>query len=327
MNASLYSVNATAILRHFNGLTVWQRRHERAPHKPLLALWAIGRCLRGCARLVDYKTVHTELGALLKKFGPSRQNYKPQEPFWRMQKDGIWQVPSAEQVRVQSNGSVAPTELRKLGIVGGLTTPIHELFRRDSAKALEVAHLLLDAHFPETLHRAILEETIGDCLFDTNRVADSKVELDKSELLKSTYVRRRRNPKFRRKILETYAFRCAVCEFSLEFPNGTWPALEAAHIMWHSCLGPDDTNNGISLCVVHHELFDWGAFTILPDSLRVVVSRALLRRKSRDSIRQFHGSPLSVSAKHTDDRPADAFLNWHARNVFKDNRLPEMKAG
>ena len=323
MNASPYSLDATEILRNFIGLTVWQRRHERAPHKPLLALWAIGRCLRGDDRLVEYKTVHTELGTLLKKFGPLRKNYKPQEPFWRMQKDGIWQIPKANQVSVQSNGSVAPTELRKLGIVGGLTESVHELFRRDSAKALEVAHMLVGAHFPETLHSAILEETMGDYRFATNRVADSKVKPEKSELLKSTYVRRRRNPEFRKKILETYSYCCAVCGFSLEFPNGSWPALEAAHIKWHSCLGPDDTRNGISLCVVHHELFDWGAFTILPDSLHVKVSRALLGQKSKDGIREFHRGPLSVSAKHMVDRPADEFLNWHARNVFKDFRIPE----
>ena len=37
----------TEIKEKFDAITVWKRGGERAPHKPLLALYAIGRALRG----------------------------------------------------------------------------------------------------------------------------------------------------------------------------------------------------------------------------------------------------------------------------------------
>jgi len=43
-------------------LNVWRRGDQRAPHKPLLLLYALGRCLRGEDRLNLYKVVHIKDG-------------------------------------------------------------------------------------------------------------------------------------------------------------------------------------------------------------------------------------------------------------------------
>jgi putative restriction endonuclease len=53
----------------FNTITVWQRGGERAPHKPLLALCAIARLLRGERRMIPYAEIDRELGRLLMEFG------------------------------------------------------------------------------------------------------------------------------------------------------------------------------------------------------------------------------------------------------------------
>ena len=45
------------ITRKFESLRVWQRGDERAPHKPLLILYAIGRLLQGAQRLLPYSEV------------------------------------------------------------------------------------------------------------------------------------------------------------------------------------------------------------------------------------------------------------------------------
>jgi putative restriction endonuclease len=47
-------MNPDEIRDRFNNLTVWRRGGERAPHKPLLALYAIARLLRGEPRMVEY---------------------------------------------------------------------------------------------------------------------------------------------------------------------------------------------------------------------------------------------------------------------------------
>lgn len=305
------------LLRHFDNLTIWQRRNERAPHKPLLALWAIGRCLQGQGRLIEYDEIHKALLVLLRTFGPPRKTYRPQEPFWRMQKDQIWEVTRAHRVPEQSNGSVSPSSLRELNVRGGFPSSLYNSFRRHPNLALKVASQLVDSHFPETMRFAILEATLGDLAYDVAPIATQIIRDKHSPLLDSALTRRRRNPKFRRRILREYGYKCAVYSYSFEYPVGHWPALEAAHIRWHSHHGPDDSENGLSLCVLHHELFDWGIFTVEPESLRIVVAKTLLDRIPESPITALHETSLQTLPKRISDRPASEHLNWHTRNVFR----------
>jgi putative restriction endonuclease len=55
----------------------------------LLALYAIGRVLCGEPRMVPYAQVDRDLGKLLMEFGPRRQSYHPEYPFWQLQNDKL----------------------------------------------------------------------------------------------------------------------------------------------------------------------------------------------------------------------------------------------
>jgi putative restriction endonuclease len=61
-------MNADELRLRFNSLTVWRRGGERAPHKPLLVIYAIARLLRGKTRMVEYAEVDRDLGKLLLEF-------------------------------------------------------------------------------------------------------------------------------------------------------------------------------------------------------------------------------------------------------------------
>ncbi len=63
------------IRSRISGLKVWKRGDQRAPHKPLLLLYALGRCLRGEDRLISYETVDKDLKKLLHEFGPPRKSF------------------------------------------------------------------------------------------------------------------------------------------------------------------------------------------------------------------------------------------------------------
>jgi len=72
-------------------------------------------------------------------------------------------------------------------------------------------------------------------------------------------------------VLSAYDYACAVCGFALR--QGNEPvALEAAHIKWHEARGPDLVRNALSLCALHHRLFDKGAFAVSP-GMRVIVAK------------------------------------------------------
>ncbi len=58
-------------------IKMWQRGGERAPHKPLLLLYALGRLTRGEPRQMSYADVKDDLTDLLNEFGPARHKQEP----------------------------------------------------------------------------------------------------------------------------------------------------------------------------------------------------------------------------------------------------------
>jgi putative restriction endonuclease len=104
-----------------------------------------------------------------------------------------------------------------------------------------------------------------------------------------------------------------VCGFDLRI--GLTPAgLEAAHIQWHHVGGPDIESNGLSLCALHHKLFDLGAFTVEQSEHRVVFSQHAISGMAGEL--QFHGRAIHPP-QHADLLPEPEFLAWNVKNVFK----------
>ena len=257
------------ILILFQSLTVWSSGTKRAPHKPLLALWAIGRCIGGRDRFAPYETAAPELETLLRNFGPYRPVYHPEQPFWRLQKDKVWEIDRPNLVRpLTSSGDAHVSKLKNYNIHGGFTESVFEAFCNNQDWAFTVARILLDSHFLTTLHDEILAAT-GILAPAPNTKDEKELNQDKIEEIRLEYEnsrRLKRDEKFRSKVLLAYDNQCAVCEFSVRIDEHPI-AIEAAHIQWHTALGPADTNNGLSLCALHHKLFDKGVFTLLPSEL------------------------------------------------------------
>ena len=51
---------------------------------------------------------------------------------------------------------------------------------------------------------------------------------------------------------------------------------ETAHIKWFQPRRSDVGQNGLSLYSRHHEMFNLGAFTVLPEAQRILFSRHLM---------------------------------------------------
>ena len=62
-------------------ITVWKRGAQRAPHKPLLLLYALARSLRNSDRFIPYTEIDKKLKQLLMDFGPSRKKLSPGIPL------------------------------------------------------------------------------------------------------------------------------------------------------------------------------------------------------------------------------------------------------
>jgi putative restriction endonuclease len=151
-------VTPTEIKEKFDAITVWKRGGERAPHKPLLALYAIGRALRGEPRMVEYAQVDSDLRKLLIEFGPRRKVLSSRISVWHLQTDGLWELSDTRDL-VKRTGSNSPTKITLLSnnVQGAFPPEVFDELTRNNGLAREIVQDLLDAHFPETIHRDILD--------------------------------------------------------------------------------------------------------------------------------------------------------------------------
>ena len=281
-----------AIQERFRNLTQWRRGAHRAPHKPLMALYALGRLQRGDPRLIPYAVLDSALKELLAEFGPRNAPHGTHYPFWRMQRDQVWEVLSNTPLSVRARGDVSKGDLLDSHATGGFPEAVYRVLRRDPALVLAITQDLLQANFPDTLHDDILQ-AVG--ISDQGRA--------------------RRDPQFRERILRAYEYRGAVCGFDVRLKHVP-VALEAAHIKWHQAGGPDSEVNGLALCALHHKLFDCGAFTLSANHEILVSDRAHGGTGFADWLLRFHGRKIQPPQRRI-YLPDEDFRTWHVSEVFK----------
>ncbi len=292
-------------LRRVENIRVWRRRGQRAPHKPLLLLLALGRVQRGKRRLVHYEEVDKLLGKLWRHFGRPDGTLHSEYPFNFLREDGLWEVrASADPEQLKGRGGwIHHAQLVRHDASGGFPSADQQLLRTDPGLVDEAARRLLNDHFPPSWHDAI-RDAVG-----LTRSAGSQA----SARMSST-----RDPAFRHAVLRAYERRCAVCGFDVRLDRD-FVGLDAAHIRWPSHGGPDEVPNGLALCVLHERMFGWGAIGLEPDSghFRVVVSDEL--NGQGPGFRQLvdcHGRPLREPQRDA-QRPAPRFVEWHRGEVFR----------
>jgi putative restriction endonuclease len=230
-------------------------------------------------------------------FCPPKQSCHPQYPFWRLESDGLWELPDAENLtRRRSSSDVPKTELLRNNIHGGFKQDVFQLISSDRRFLTEIVTDILNATFPASIHGDILQA----------------VGIDLEETAARAQVR---DPYFRDRVLRAYEYQCAVCGFNVRIGDSL-VALEAAHIKWHQAGGPDSEENGIALCTLHHKLFDRGAFTISEEMRLKVSERAHGTLGFQEWLMKFHGHAIRPPQRQA-YYPGSVFVDWHVREVFK----------
>ena len=251
---------------------------------------------------MPWSRVDEQLGALLAEFGTSstKGSSSAAYPFTRLRSDGVWEL-----TREVPNDNIGP--LNASPIEGHFTADIERELQDNPESVSSVARALVDSQFPLTIAPDVLV-AVG---LDPDVVFGSAA----TELTSS---KRKRDAHWRRRIVESWDRSCAFCGFDgslLGAPVG----IEAAHVRWFNFGGPDDLDNGLALCSLHHKLLDRGAIG-MRDSGTVVVSenftaagevgRAVYSLHGRE-LRPRPGTPL----------PAIDHVRWHSTEVFKGEPL------
>ena len=298
-------VDRMDFLGRIRKLNVWRAGGERAPHKPLLLLLALGRLQRGKGRLAPFEEIEGPLTQLLRRFGPPRKAQHPINPFQRLCNDGLWEVPRADSVARTASDDFKKTDLIRKRIEGGLLEADYRRLLGNAQLVAQAAQLLLQGHFPVSLHDEI-RDAVG--LRTDWAVRDAPAAT--------------RDPAFRTAVLRAYERRCAVCDYDIRLGDQLL-GLEAAHIKWHAAGGPDQVNNGLALCGLHHKALDRGAWGLEPLSrgFRILVSSDVYgRSEALRLLRDFHGRPLRQPLL-THDLPLAEYALWHHEQVFRPPAL------
>lgn len=284
-------------------LRQWSRGGSRAPHKPLLLLYALGRFQEDAGSELSYSAVEADLAQLLVEYGPPNKT-TPAYPFHHLVSDGVWEVRTD---RGPGSPGSGVRDLRETGAVGRLDPQLRAALRREPALLGRIAQVLLDLHFPPSLHGDLCE-AVG-----------LRLEPVENALLPDR--RRQRDRRMRELLLTAYEYRCAFCGYDGRI--GAVPVgLEAAHVRWWAFDGPDDVDNGLCLCSLHHKLFDKGVLGI-GDGHRILVSQRFVGHSpvAHQHVIALAGRP--ILGPQPGARPVAASHRvWHTSQVFHGTPRP-----
>ncbi|MGW7547195.1 phosphorothioated DNA-binding restriction endonuclease [Streptomyces sp. NPDC054770] len=249
-------------------LRQWSRDGVRAPHKPLLLLYALARFQADAEGELRYTAVEADVKQLLAEYGPAHGS-TPAYPFHHLASDQVWEVRTD---RGAGSPGTGVRELRASGAAGRLAPDLRAALQREPSLLGRMARVLLDLHFPPSLHQDLCE------------VLGLELELAETADTPAAPGQRRRDRRMRELVLTAYEYQCAFCGYGGML--GTVPVgLEAAHVRWWAYDGPDDVDNGLCLCSLHHKLFDKGVLGI-GDGHRILVSQRFVGRSpaARDHV-------------------------------------------
>jgi putative restriction endonuclease len=277
---------------------------RRAPHKPLLLLWLLGRFAEFGSTAVTYQEAELPVSRLINDFGPpvtstARAKERAAMPFVHLERE-LWDLRDTGGAAVGPDTAERGSVLRRLGAHGRLH-PAVEVALAEPGTLAAAVRLLLEEHFTPALEGPICEAAgLDETLYGAAPAAGGP---------------RRRRAGFAEEVLRAYAYACAFCGF--DGMLGRSPVgLQAAHVRWHSQEGPDEVANGLALCTLHHTLFDLGVLGLLP-GLRIQVSELYSARgPAGGAVHALHGQQVTPPQR---GRPAPAaeFVLWHGRQVFK----------
>jgi putative restriction endonuclease len=278
-------------------IRTWKKGSQRAPHKPLLLLLALGRVQRGEPRWVHFTQVEEKLRQLLMIYGPDRGSHQPELPFWHLQSDGLWEIPGGDELEKRKGKQLPLVAEMRRAATGGFSKDIYDELRANPELLRRTVRTLLDEHFPVSYHEDLLT-AVG------------------LELTDSRVGRARRDPSFRDQVLNAYGYQCAVCGLA-PILDGVSTALEAAHIRWHSHGGPSTIENGLCLCPLHHKGLDLGVLGISKDRRVLISSRLHGGEATEESFGRYHHQLLRRPV-HGHPPVQTEYVRWHTQQVFKN---------
>jgi len=297
------------------------RAHGVAPHKPLLLLAVIELIGRGQIR--DNKIpLSPDLAETFIKYWSKVTDRKPNIalPFFHLKSDGFWHFhPNAgyEKALDVADRITAISRLREViahvSLDDDLFVLLTDASNREIIRQTLIYVYLLD--FKGEIEGLIAE---GKQITEYEQALINEVEQPFSPQKSTAPIPAEspiRSAGFRQAIMGLYDYTCAVCRLRIVTMDGE-SATDAAHIIPFRISKNDDVRNGISLCKLHHWVFDKGLIS-LSTTYQVLVSPLMSdRRPTEWLLTELQDKSIMLPEQ---DRlyPAQDALSWHREAVLR----------
>lgn len=124
-----------------------------------------------------------------------------------------------------------------------------------------------------------------------------------------------RSAAFRRVVLRSYDYQCAVCGLRIVLPDIPSP-VDAAHLVPWSESHDDSPNNGMALCKLHHWALDASLISPTLDMQWRVSQLLDARRNSEHELTRFDGLPMLLPRKEKFYPDLDA-IQWRLARLTR----------
>ena len=297
------------------------RAHGVAPHKPLLLLAVIELIERG--QIQENKiSLSPDLAETFIKYWSKVTDRRPNIalPFFHLKSDGFWRLhpnPGYEKALDVADRITAISRLREVIAYVSLDDDLFVLLtdasNREIIRQTLIYVYLLD--FKGEIEGLIAE---GKQITEYEQALINEVEqpfLSQKPIAPIPEESPIRSAGFRQAIMGLYDYTCAVCRLRIVTMDGE-SATDAAHIIPFRISKNDDVRNGISLCKLHHWVFDKGLIS-LSTTYQVLVSPLMSDQRPTEWMLTELQDKSIMLPEHDQLYPAPDALAWHREKVLR----------
>lgn len=313
-------VSINTFIKAFSKLNRATKNGIKAPHKPILLISVIQSI--ACGEIKENKIEITpQLVARFKdnwNWLVKESYFKPNFalPFYHLTSDKFWflQTYTGKEILLTSSLSIRSfLQLKEAVAYAFLDDSLYILLMQPESRDI-LYQFLLKSYFntsrPFTMQEGIFEEVANQILHDSPGKYQNIVEkADEEEIFIRSGV-------FKRVVPQVYNYTCCISGMRI-ISGYDIQMVDACHIVPFAVSHNDTIANGIALSPNLHRAFDRGLVSISKE-YRVVVSKAFTERSTDGSIKTFEGK-LIILPEGNRYYPSMENLEWHIKNVFKEN--------
>ena len=150
------------ILKRFINIKKHKKGDDEAVNKPLLLLYALGKYQHGM-KSIYYAHAKKALENLLNKYGTRNVRTNAHYAFYRLSSDidgNLWKLKNIENCPPpNSSCDISGKHLEANFVSGCFAGDIQNAFDNNPALIVKITQMLLDKHFPPSLHNELIETT------------------------------------------------------------------------------------------------------------------------------------------------------------------------